>query len=534
MQDDTSIAARYLQGSRRHLVTLTTIVSLFLVKIEVSVVGTALISIARGLHGVDRMGWVATGYLITYTATLIIWAKLSDIFGRKFTLMACLGIFTLFSGGCAAAQTMNQLVICRLFQGVGAAGMWSIALTMMYELVPREQWPIQGSIFACASSLGSMSGPIIGGGASQYGNWRWIFLFNVPTGALTLLLVLLFVPSSFPRQGDSSYTALGFREKFSRHTLARLDGTGCFFILSATTLTVAVLLEGGVTIAWGSTTAIAMIVVSGLMWTSFAFNEWYVTKRDAQTEPIFPWRFLSNRVWMGVLLSSLLAGVPYSILIITIPQRFQQLGGASPISSGSRLIAFNALIPTFGVVTNVVIKKTGVAFIWMLLFGSFLQLGGLIWFAVLPEDGTVPTNIYGCQVLTGSGVGIILSTTLLMTGVVVETRDIAVSSGALIQFRALGGVLGVSIITAAFNNFLRENLKYIISNTSTPDLLTKIQEVYRLPSSQQLELRKVLSQAYGIQSKILLGFGVLQVLVVAMLYRRGDQVKLINEPSEEI
>ncbi|KAH8688678.1 major facilitator superfamily domain-containing protein [Phaeosphaeriaceae sp. PMI808] len=533
MQDDTSIAARYLQGSRRHLVTLTTIVSLFLVKIEVSVVGTALISIARGLHGVDRMGWVATGYLITYTATLIIWAKLSDIFGRKFTLMACLGIFTLFSGGCAAAQTMNQLVICRLFQGVGAAGMWSIALTMMYELVPREQWPIQGSIFACASSLGSMSGPIIGGGASQYGNWRWIFLFNVPTGALTLLLVLLFVPSSFPRQGDSSYTALGFREKFSRHTLARLDGTGCFFILSATTLTVAVLLEGGVTIAWGSTTAIAMIVVSGLMWTSFAFNEWYVTKRDAQTEPIFPWRFLSNRVWMGVLLSSF-AGVPYSILIITIPQRFQQLGGASPISSGSRLIAFNALIPTFGVVTNVVIKKTGVAFIWMLLFGSFLQLGGLIWFAVLPEDGTVPTNIYGCQVLTGSGVGIILSTTLLMTGVVVETRDIAVSSGALIQFRALGGVLGVSIITAAFNNFLRENLKYIISNTSTPDLLTKIQEVYRLHQVNNLSYARYYHKHMVFSQRYCWDLVFLQVLVVAMLYRRGDQVKLINEPSEEI
>jgi MFS family permease len=82
---------------------------MFLVNVEVSIVGTALVPIVEDLKGVERMGWVITGYLITYTATIIIWAKLSDIFGRKYAMATSLFFFTAFSGACGAAQNMTQL-----------------------------------------------------------------------------------------------------------------------------------------------------------------------------------------------------------------------------------------------------------------------------------------------------------------------------------------------------------------------------------------------------------------------------------------
>ena len=189
-------------------------------------------------------------------------------------------------------------------------------------------------------------------------------------------------------------------------------------------LIVAVLLEGGTTIEWNSGTAIALFVVSGVLWILFMLNEWYFTKREGTLEPIFPWRFLKNRAWMGVLITSFISGIPYNILIINVPQRFQELDGASPLISAVRLIPFNGMISVFGALINIFVKRTGVALIWPLLFGALLQLAGIIWFAVLPEDGTLPATIYGCQVLTGTGIGIVMGITLLMTGILVETRDI--------------------------------------------------------------------------------------------------------------
>jgi len=108
---------------------------------------------------------------------VIIWAKLSDIFGRKYTAIATVSIFTAFSGACGAAQTMNQLIISRVFQGIGAAGCWSLALAIGYEMVPRERYPIQGAQYTGAGALGSLVGPLIGGGTSQHDQWRWAFLF---------------------------------------------------------------------------------------------------------------------------------------------------------------------------------------------------------------------------------------------------------------------------------------------------------------------------------------------------------------------
>ena len=173
----------------------STCLCLFLVNSEVTVVGTALVSVVKDLDGVDQMGWVITGYLITYTSEppspleerssliefylgmIIIWAKLSDIFGRKYTAVATVLIFTAFSGACGAAQTMNQMIISRVFQGIGAAGCWSVALTIGYEMVPKHQHPIQGAQFMTAGALGSLAGPLIGGGTAQNGQWRWAFLF---------------------------------------------------------------------------------------------------------------------------------------------------------------------------------------------------------------------------------------------------------------------------------------------------------------------------------------------------------------------
>jgi MFS family permease len=302
--------------------------------------------------------------------------------------------------------------------------MWSIGLTMGYELVPRELFPVMGAMYTGSGALGSLFGPLIGGGTSGAGQWRWSFLFNAPIGALTILLMLFTVPANFPHQGDKDYESPTWSQRLSMHSLARLDMPGCFLLLSACMTIVAVLLEGGISIAWNSAAAIALFVVSGVVWILFLINEWFWTKRDRILEPIFPWRFMRNRAWMGTLLFSFMSGIPYNILIINIPQRFQDLDGASPMASAVRLIPFNLMIAITCVMVNVFLMKSGTPCVYFLLLGSIIQVSGLAWFSVLPQDGTLPAQIYGCQIITGFGIGCILGITLLMPPLVVEKKDL--------------------------------------------------------------------------------------------------------------
>ena len=275
---------------------------MFLVNIEVSILGTSLVPITDDLQGFRQSGWVVTGYLITYTSMLIIWAKFSDIFGRKQAIMATMLTFVLFSGGCGASQTMSQLIINRAFQGVGAAGCVAVALVIGYEMVPKEKYPVIAAEVAAVTALGSLVGPLIGGGISEGSTWRWVFLLNVPAGAATMVLLFMGVPTNFPHQGQESYVAPSFRQKMSLRSLARLDLLGAFLLLGATLLLVTVLLEATNEFAWKSATAISLLVVSAVFCFLFLVNERIVTSEERRPEPIFPWRFFFNRAWLGTLL----------------------------------------------------------------------------------------------------------------------------------------------------------------------------------------------------------------------------------------
>lgn len=275
---------------------------MLLVNIEVSIIGTSLVSITDDLRGFRQAGWVVTGYLVTYTSMIIIWAKFSDIFGRKQATMATMLVFVVFSGGCGASQTISQLIINRAFQGIGAAGCVSMALLLAYEMVPKEKYPAIAAEIAAGTALGSLVGPLIGGGISERSTWRWVFLLNVPAGVVTLVLLYMCVPTNFPHQGQLSYVAPTLRQKMSLRSLSRLDLSGAFLLLGATLLLVTVLLEASNQFAWKSGTAISLLVVSAVLWFLFLVNERIVTSEEWRPEPIFPWRFLFNRAWMGTLL----------------------------------------------------------------------------------------------------------------------------------------------------------------------------------------------------------------------------------------
>ncbi|THV49260.1 hypothetical protein BGAL_0204g00150 [Botrytis galanthina] len=509
----------YVEGAKLYLLTLSLSLCMLIGTIELTVISTSLTSITNDLHGFNKTGWIVTGYLVTYSSTFIIWSKLSDVFGRKSCIITSVFIFVIFSGGCGAAQTITQLIVCRVFQGIGAAGDLALVFAISFEMIPKAKFPTYTAIFAVVTTLGYITGPLIGGGFAQNSTWRWAFLFNVPVGALAIVLLIIFVPSGFPHQNNPNPRSRSLATKFSRSSLAKIDGLGVFLFLGASFLLVTVLLSAGNDFAWKSATTIVLFIISGFLWIAFAVNEWFVTNDKRIPEPIFPWRFVLNRKWMGALLLSLLSGIPWNAITINLPQRLQVVNGMSPVAASVRLIPFTALIAFGSVIANVFLKLH-VPPIYLMFIGSCLQVIGVALLSTVSKDTHIDHAIYGYEVIAGLGIGIVIAMIIVVPPHVVEKRDLAISSGALLQFRALGAAIGLGITSATMNNYLSSHLTHILTSEEITQIFHSISSITTFPPEVQLKVLHAFADGYQLQIQIMAAFSGLQVLLVAMFWEK--------------
>ncbi len=363
---------------------------------------------------------------------------------------------------------------------------------------------------------------------------------SVPAGSVTIVLLYLSVPANFPYQGQPLYRAAGFRQKISKISLARLDVSGAFLLLGATLLLVTVLLEAPNEFSWHSKTAIALFVLSGVLGLLFLVNERVVTGDNWRPEPIFPWRFLFNRPWIGTLIISFLSGIPYNIVIIDIPQRLQTVNGISPLGAGIRLVPFNFMIALGCILVNVFAMRTRIAPIYLVLAGSIIELIGLSLFSTLSATSIMipaPAVIYGWEVLSGFGIGMVWGMLLVIPPHVVEHRDLAISSGALLQFRVFGGALGLALASAVMNSYLTSHLSHSIGSEYLAALLQSTETIKDFPVDVQRLVLERFAEGYNLQMQILAGFAGLQVLCVGLLWRgkaQGGQIRVVEAEGEEL
>ena len=361
----------------------------------------------------------------------------------------------------------------------------------------------------------------------------------MPAGLVTLILLYLSVPANFPYQGQPFHVAPSFRQKISKTSLARLDLSGAFLLLGATLLLVTVLLEAPNEFAWLSKTAIVLFVLSGVLSLLFLVNERIITSDGWRPEPIFPWRFLFNRAWMGTLILSLLSGIPYNIIIIDIPERLQTVNGISPLGAGIRLVPFNFMIALGCILINVFAMKTRIAPIWLVLAGSIIELIGLSLFSTLSSTSIMTpaaSAIYGWEVFSGFGIGMVWGMLLVIPPHVVEHRDLAISSGALLQFRVFGGAVGLALASAVMNSYLTSHLSHSIGPEYLAAVLQSTEAIKGFPVDVQRLVLEKFSEGYNLQMKILAGVAGLQVLCVGLLWRgkaQGGQISVVEVEEEK-
>ncbi|RAH86595.1 MFS general substrate transporter, partial [Aspergillus japonicus CBS 114.51] len=512
---DLDATTPYLHGARLHVITATLCLCLFLTNLEIPIVTTSLVSITTELGGLNKISWISTAYMLGYAGVLVLAAKFSDIFGRKSCLLLGVGLFIVFSAACGAAQTMEQLIIFRAFQGLGGAGNYSLCTIIVLEMVPPEKYAKYTGLISVVFVFSLLLGPLFGGAITQHSTWR------VPPGVIAAVLLILFLPNNFPHHNKPRVSAGLDLTGSLRKSFLRVDILGATLLLAATLLLVTALDEANEQYVWRSAFTITLLVVSGTLWVIFVAWERRVTRSTGSREPVFPWRFFQNRVWIAMLLNAVFLGMIWFVTMFELPQRFEMVNQLSPLHAAIRFIPFTVAAPVGSILASTVAKMFKVPLLYLLGIGSLMQVVAYVLLGTVSGQHGISARQYGYQVLAGFACGINIPLLTLMTPYATEKRDHAVAMGAIAQLRVMGGCIGLAIITTIHNSYLRSHLTQSLGADVTEKVLQSTGVIATLPGGTQDLIRGTYAASYDLQMKVLAGLAGGQVLATMAMWQRN-------------
>jgi EmrB/QacA subfamily drug resistance transporter len=387
-----------------------------------TIVATALPSIVADIGGVTGITWVITAYLLAQIATMPLYGKLGDVYGRKRILLAAVGVFTVGSMLCGLAQSLEQLLAARALQGLGAGGLGPLAMAILGDLVPPRQlgrWlGYQGAIFA----VGAIAGPLAGGLFVDHLSWRWAFYFNVPLALLAMAIIFFNLKVPYRRVPHS------------------IDYLGSALLTGALVALVLLTTAGGRSIAWVSPEAAALLGVILLLAALF------VRRERSAAEPFVPIRLFTNSVVRVVDSLNFTSGLLFYCGIFFLPVFLQEVRGVSPTSSGVLLIPFMAATALATLLAGRRVETTGRYKVWPIV-GSVLMSVGVALLATLGL-GTPVGVASGFAAVLGAGIGFVMQTTLLALQNRVEAADLGIATSTALLTRTLGGTVGTALFGA--------------------------------------------------------------------------------------
>ncbi|HEY3925749.1 MAG TPA: MDR family MFS transporter [Acidothermaceae bacterium] len=437
-------------GGFTHKQVLTILAGLmlgmFLAALDQNIVATAIRTIGDDLHGLSVQAWVTTAYLITSTVSTPLYGKLSDLYGRKPFFLIAITIFITGSAACAFSTSMYMLAAFRAYQGLGAGGLFSLALAIIGDIVsPRDRAKYQGyflAVFGTASVLGPVLGGFFAGSSSilTITGWRWVFLVNVPIGIVALYVVwrTLNLPNT--------------------HRPARVDWVGVvsLFVCLVPLLVVA---EQGQKWGWGSGKSLGCYALGIAGLVLFILGE-----NRMGDDALIPLRFFKNRVFSLTSIVGVLVGMGLFGGISVLPLYLQIVRGVSPTEAGLLLIPLTAGLMVGAIISGQMISRTGKYKIFPVV-GSLLCVIALVLMSFIGADTPLwQTDLYGA--LFGVGIGNIMQPITLATQNAMPARDIGVATSSATFFRQMGGTLGVAIFLSVLFSTAGGNIAHAYKNAA--------------------------------------------------------------------
>ncbi|KAK7006206.1 major facilitator superfamily transporter [Favolaschia claudopus] len=433
----------YPKGLRLGLLIIALAISVLLVALDNTIIGTVIPKITDHFNSLEDVGWYGSAYLLTSASFQLLWGRFYSFLSIKWVYISAILIFELGSLICALAPTSAALIVGRAIAGIGCAGIFSGALNIISHSAPLEQRPMFTGFMGTMYGVASIAGPLMGGVFADKVNWRWCFWINLPIGAVTLLVMLFLFKAPHQDKGE----VMTYMQR-----LQQFDPIGSILIISSAICLLLALQWGGSVYPWDNGRVIALFVVFGVLLIVFiAVQIW---KQDAGTVP--PRIMKQRSIWAGACFS-FFQGATFFVFVFYVPIWFQAIKGVSAVKSGIDnlpmiLALVIAMIGSGGATTAL-----GYYTPFMYFSTIFMAVGGGLLATLKVNSGHA--KWIGYQVLVGLGAGAGMNQPVMAVQAVLPLKDIPTGTALVLFVQSIGGSVFVSIAQNVFTNELLRGIR---------------------------------------------------------------------------
>lgn len=406
----------------RTLITLIGVaMAMFMAALENTVIGTAMPTVIASLGGIEIYSWVFAAYILAATVMTPIWGKMADLIGRRPAMFGGLALFILGSAMSGAAHSMPQLIVFRVVQGLGAAALFPIGMTITADLLTLEQRAKIIALFSGMWGVASLLGPLVGGYLTAYTrlSWRWCFYIILPFGLLSAVMIWW-----------------AYRERYERRQNISLDYAGTFVLSGALVLLLLVVERGSEFPLTINLAGIALCLALFLI---------FIRIEERHAEPLLPLGLFRNRMVAMATLHGFFSMMALIGTMSFLPLFVQAVIGTNAAEAGKILIPF--IIPW--VMTAIIGGRLILRFGYrpLVITGMALMLIGATMLAQVSTETTRMRLSFDVAFL-GMGGGLTVATMMIAAQHAIPRTQLGVTTSTVQFARSIGAALGTAIMGA--------------------------------------------------------------------------------------
>lgn len=421
------------KGWRFWLIFVAVCVATLVVAVDVSIISTALPTIAEDLHSAELFVWVANAYVLATTVVQPIYGQMANIFGRRSLTIISVLLFMLGSGLAGGANSTAMLIAARVVQGLGGGGIITLGEIIICDLLPLRERGQYSGLIAGTYAIGTVIGPVLGGVFTQHVTWRWVFYINLPICGIALGLIVPFLNLKYHRQGTIV------------DRIKRIDWIGATSLTMSVTAILLALAWAGTKQSWSSWRTILPLILGFAGMLGFFVHQF----SGHVAEPTMPPKLFSNRTSVSIFVMAFVHGILLLYVTYFMPVYFQAVRGATPTRSGVEIFPIATTIAPAAAVSGVLVTITGKYRLYHFL-GFALMAAGCGSLSTLDASSSMGAWI-GFQLMFGLGNGMVFNTMIPPLLASLPSSEVATATATWTFMRSFGQIWGIAIPSAIFN-----------------------------------------------------------------------------------